>query len=124
VTGSAQPRGKTRHAVSAAARPPITGRTQKPCSHPPNRLAGAYDHRPEPGPGRTPHRTRSHVPDRQHVRVILPDEPPRLTPAAARALLRILLRAHAQADDRQAQEGMPMADDRTGLPAAEEEVPR
>jgi len=29
--------------------------------------------------------------------VILPDEPPRLTPAAARALLRILVEASAQA---------------------------
>jgi hypothetical protein len=27
--------------------------------------------------------------------VILPDEPPTLTPAAARALLRVLLKAHA-----------------------------
>jgi hypothetical protein len=28
------------------------------------------------------------------IRVILPDEPPRLNPAAARALLRILIKAH------------------------------
>jgi hypothetical protein len=28
------------------------------------------------------------------LRVILPDEPPRLNPAAARALLRILIKAH------------------------------
>ncbi|HLI40230.1 MAG TPA: hypothetical protein VKV35_01100 [Streptosporangiaceae bacterium] len=27
--------------------------------------------------------------------MVLPDEPPRLTPAAARALLRVLLKAHA-----------------------------
>lgn len=27
--------------------------------------------------------------------MLLPDEPPRLTPAAARALLRVLLKAHA-----------------------------
>ncbi|HUY45381.1 MAG TPA: hypothetical protein VMV92_06605 [Streptosporangiaceae bacterium] len=27
--------------------------------------------------------------------VLLPDEPPRLPPAAARALLRVLLKAHA-----------------------------
>ena len=33
------------------------------------------------------------VGSRPPVRVILPDEPPRLTPAAARALLRILVRA-------------------------------
>jgi hypothetical protein len=35
--------------------------------------------------------------------VILPDEPPRLTPAAARALLRILLRANAKASERSGQ---------------------
>jgi hypothetical protein len=34
--------------------------------------------------------------------VILPDEPPALTAAAARALLRILLRARAQPGDKQA----------------------
>jgi hypothetical protein len=34
--------------------------------------------------------------------VILPDELPTLTPAAARALLRILLDARARADDAQA----------------------
>jgi hypothetical protein len=34
--------------------------------------------------------------------VILPDEPPTLTPAAARALLRILLKARARADDQHA----------------------
>jgi hypothetical protein len=28
------------------------------------------------------------------IRVILPDEPPRLNPAAARALLRVLIKAH------------------------------
>jgi hypothetical protein len=31
--------------------------------------------------------------------VVLPDEPPRLTPGAARALLRILLKAHDQLND-------------------------
>jgi hypothetical protein len=33
------------------------------------------------------------------VRVVLPDEPPRLTPGAAAALLRILLKAYDQLDD-------------------------
>ena len=33
------------------------------------------------------------------VRVDLPDEPPRLTPGAAAALLRILLKAHDQISD-------------------------
>ena len=30
----------------------------------------------------------------ESLRVILPDEPPRLNPAAARAMLRILIKAH------------------------------
>jgi hypothetical protein len=34
--------------------------------------------------------------------VELPDEPPQLTPAGARALLRILLKAHAAQSTRQA----------------------
>ena len=37
-------------------------------------------------------------PDTNAVRVVLPDEPPRLTPGAAAALLRILLKARAQLD--------------------------
>lgn len=41
--------------------------------------------------------------------MLLPDEPPRLTPAAARALLRVLLKAHA----RLAQEGTQMTDHAT-----------
>jgi hypothetical protein len=36
------------------------------------------------------------------VRVELPDEPPQLTPAAARVLLRILIKAHAAQTARQA----------------------
>ncbi len=38
-------------------------------------------------------------PDDDHVRVILPDEPPPLTPGAARALLRILVKAHARLEN-------------------------
>jgi hypothetical protein len=70
---------------------------QKPCSAPPKRRPPAYDHRPGAAPGRTTrsHRTRPDPHD-EPVRVILPDEPPWLTPAAARALLWILLKAHAQ----------------------------
>jgi hypothetical protein len=37
--------------------------------------------------------------------VILPGEPPRLTPGAARALLRILLKAYGQLIEQENQEG-------------------
>ena len=36
--------------------------------------------------------------DEKAIRVVLPDEPPRLTPGAAAALLRILLKANAKLD--------------------------
>lgn len=39
------------------------------------------------------------VPPAETIRVILPDEPPRLNPAAARALLRILIKAHDRLDN-------------------------
>ena len=48
----------------------------------------AYDVKHEPKP--------DDIPGRDEIRLILPDEPPRLPPAAARALLRILLHAHAR----------------------------
>jgi hypothetical protein len=66
---------------------------QKPCSAPPKRRPPAYDHKPGTAADQARRRTRQCVGDARPVRVILPDEPPRLTPAAARALLRILLRA-------------------------------
>jgi hypothetical protein len=91
---------------AAAAKQPVTGRRQKPCSHPPKPRTGAYDRRPGAGPGRT-NRTHCHGDGRRPVRMVLPDEPPALPPAAARALLRILLKAHA------AQQG----DQETGRPA-------
>jgi len=75
--------------------PSLTGRPHSPCSHPPKRRGAAYDHRPGAGPGRTRRRANPAAADRQRVRVILPGEPPRLTPAAARALLRVLLKAQA-----------------------------
>jgi hypothetical protein len=56
--------------------------------------------RPGAGPGRT--RTHRHGDSRRPVSVILPDEPPTLTPAAARALLWVLLKAHAAQNDEQA----------------------
>jgi len=42
-----------------------------------------------------------HGDSRRPVRVVLPDEPPTLTPAAAQALLRVLLKAHAAQSDEQ-----------------------
>jgi len=60
-------------------------------SRPPKRRGPAYDRRPGAGPGRT----RPASTDSRRVRVILPGEPPRLTSAAARALLDVLLKARA-----------------------------
>jgi hypothetical protein len=52
-----------------------------------------YDSRPRSGQNQAKQRT----PDKaETIRVILPNEPPRLNPAAARILLRILLKAHDQ----------------------------
>ena len=55
-----------------------------------------------PAQGRAATRPHRHGASRRPVRVILPDEPPTLTPAAARALLRVLLKAHAAQTDQQA----------------------
>ncbi len=55
-----------------------------------------------------PRRARRSAADRKRIRVILPDEPPVLTPGAARVLLRILVKAHAQAvTDDQRKEDCP-----------------
>ena len=75
------------------ARKPLTGRRQSPSSPPPKSRPEGYPRRPGAGPGRT--RAHRHGEGRRPVRVVLPDEPPTLTPAAARALLRVLLKAHA-----------------------------
>jgi hypothetical protein len=80
---------------------PHTGRRQKPCSSPPKRRGPAYDRRPAAGPGRTPQPTQRHGISRRPVLVELPEEPPQLTPAAARALLRILLKARAVQNDQE-----------------------
>jgi hypothetical protein len=86
------------------ARKTLTDRRQKPCSPPPKSRPGAYPRRPGAGPGRT--RTQRHGGSRRPVRVVLPDEPPTLTPVAARALLRVLLKAHAaQAAEQTAMSG-------------------
>ena len=50
-----------------------------------------YDNRP--GSGRANAKQRTPI-DENAVRVVLPDEPPRLTPGAAKALLRILVKAN------------------------------
>jgi hypothetical protein len=62
------------HAAAAS-----SGKPHNLCSHPPKRRGAAYDHRPAPGPGRTQRRARLRVTDRQEVRVVLPDEPLKLT---------------------------------------------
>jgi hypothetical protein len=63
------------------------------CSAARNSQTRPYDSRPRSGQNRAKRRT----PDKaETIRVILPGEPPRLNPAAARVLLRILLKAHDQ----------------------------
>jgi hypothetical protein len=63
------------------------------CSAARNSQTRPYDSRPRSGRNQAKRRT----PDKaETIRVILPDEPPRLNPAAARVLLRILLKAHDQ----------------------------
>jgi hypothetical protein len=58
---------------------------------PPESRNRPYDNRPRPGQGRAKRRT---SPKTNVVRVVLSDEPPRLTPGGATALLRILLKAY------------------------------
>jgi hypothetical protein len=67
------------------------GGQEKACSAPHKSRTRPYDNRPRSGQRRTAQRT---SPDTNAVRVVLPGEPPRLTPEAARPLLRILLKAH------------------------------
>ena len=61
---------------------------EKACSAPHKSRTRPYDNRPRSGPCHAKRST-----DTNAVRVVLPDEPPRLTPGAAQALLRILLKA-------------------------------
>jgi hypothetical protein len=92
--------GAARRLAAGAAAAPVTGKPHKPCSHPPKRRPAAYDRRPAAGPGRTPRRAQRQSAETRQVRVELPDEPPRLTPEAALALLRVLLQARAARRDR------------------------
>jgi hypothetical protein len=70
-----------------------------------------------------PHRARRESEDRKRIRVILPDEPPELTPGAARALLRILVKAHAQATQHERTEDRPVTPTTTELPQGKEDRP-
>jgi len=92
-------------AGQSTARKALTRRLQTPCSPPPKSRPEAYPRRPGAGPGRT--RTHRHGDSRRPIRVVPPDEPPTLTPAAARALLRVPLKAHAAQDDEQAADSGP-----------------
>ena len=68
---------------------------------PPKTRNRPYDGRPRSGWG---HTTRPTPRGDAAIHVILPNEPPRLTPSAAAALLRILIKAHdrlTQADSEQ-----------------------
>jgi hypothetical protein len=95
--------------MSGTARPPAGPGRKRLRGAPPKTRPGAYAPRPGAGPGRALRRTQCHDDSRRPVRLVLPAEPPVLNPAAARALLRILLKAHA------AQEGAnQMTDARTG----------
>jgi hypothetical protein len=69
---------------------------EKACSAPHKTKNRPYDNRPRSGPGRAERRT---PPTTSTIRVVLPDEPPRLTPGAAAALLRILIKAYDQLDE-------------------------
>jgi hypothetical protein len=74
---------------------PLTAKPPKPWSRPRQSRPAAYDHRPAPGPGRTPRRAqRGRSQQTKKLRVELPPQPPQLTPDAALALLRVLLTVH------------------------------
>lgn len=80
---------------------PLTGRPPKPSSSPPQSPPAAYDHSPAKGPGRTPRHAQRRWKQTKKIRVELPPQPPQLTPEAALALLRILLKARAAREHQQ-----------------------
>lgn len=71
-------------------------RQKRACSGPPKSRSRPYDDRPRSGRKRAP----SRKPGDDRIRVILPEELARLSPGAARALLRILIKAKARLGDR------------------------
>jgi hypothetical protein len=72
-------------------------------SPPPKPAGTAYDHKPAAGPAAG----RARPAAAQEVRVIVPDQLPPLTPAAARALLHILVDAAGRADGKDRRESAP-----------------
>lgn len=95
MTGTTQPssgdRRRQRHGCAAAMAP--QGHRDRRHSAPPKLRPGAYA--PSAGAGPDRRAVRRPAPLAQPVQVLLPEEPPELTPAAAKALLRILLKAYA-----------------------------
>jgi hypothetical protein len=116
-SGNAAPdtAGTARRHTCRAAAAPLTAKPHKPCSSPPKSRPAAYARRPAAGPGRAPRRAQRQSAQTRQVRVELPEEPPPLTPDAALALLRLLLKAHAT---RTGEELSPTAADHRARPAA------
>jgi hypothetical protein len=90
--------------------PPVAGRPARRAdrlpgrrSPPPKPAGPANDHRPAAGPAAR----RARPAAAKEVRVIVPDQLPPLTPAAARALLRILVDAAGRADGKDRKESAP-----------------
>ena len=75
-------------------------RPTNPLLTPSQNAPGAYPRRPGAGPGRHHAGRTVTAPAEDPSAWSLPDEPPALTPAAARALLRILLKAQRRKDHR------------------------
>ena len=71
----------------------MSSRTEKKkaCSGPPKSRNRPYDNRPRSGPAPAKQCASRRT---DAIRVDLPDDPPTLIPEAARALLRILIKAH------------------------------
>jgi hypothetical protein len=68
--------------------------TKKERENAPRRHLESKDKQYNENAGSDPADTTPSASPAESLRVILPDEPPRLNPVAARALLRILIKAH------------------------------